>query len=227
MIDSKLMTTESLTLARGKDWGHRWWWRWLWEVWLIVRLLMKRSEILKTSELICGHDSDGMIPKLSWDIVHLSLMIWTGPWRTSFLSPPALIDWVTFTTTIRTYLMPFSFTFPTLTLILIPWPRLTWPCGPLTFSFWFCLSFWLSLWLPLALLRLILRRTFALRLTFWFLLFSFSLFAYLIHWILLGGLAADVKLIDLLCLWWDAVVEVVDEKIVNVIPCWLLSDAEW
>ena len=162
MIDSKLMTTESLTLTRGKDWGHRWWWRWLWKVWLIERLLlMKRSKILKSSELICGHDWDRMIPKLSWDIVHLPLMIWrfwTSSWKTSFQSPPALIGWVTFTTTMRTYLMSLAFCFPTLTLTLIPWPGLTWPCGPLTFSFWFGFSFWFSLcWLPLAFL--ILRRT--------------------------------------------------------------------
>ena len=96
MVDSKLVTTESLTLARGKDRGHRRWRWWLWEVGLIVRLLMKRSEVLKSSELICGHDWDGMIPRLSWDIVSLSLLIWTRSWRISFRSPPALIYWVTF-----------------------------------------------------------------------------------------------------------------------------------
>ena len=228
MIDSKVMSTESLTLARGKDWRHRRWWRWLWEVRLIDGLLlMNWSEILKTSELVCGHDGNGMISRLSWDIVNLSL-IWTVPWRTSFLSPPTLINWMTFTTAMRTYLMSFSFAFSTLTLtlILIPWPRLTWPCGPLTFSFWFCFSFWLSL-LPLSFLRLILRGTFAFRLTLWLLWFSFSLFAYLIHWILLGDLAADVELIDLLWVCCDAIVEVVDEETMNVAPRWLFCDAEW
>ena len=224
MIDSKLMTPEPLTLARGKDWGHRWWRWWLWEIGLIVRLLllMTRSEILKSSELICGHDWDGMIPRLSWDIVNLSRMFWTRSWRTSFRSPPALIYWVTFTTTMRAYLLTFAFSFPTLTLI--PWPRLTWPCGrPLTFPFWLCLSFWLSLWLPLSfVLILILRRTLAFWFSFWLVWFTLSFFAYLILW----DFAWDVELIDLLWVCGDAVVEVVDEQVVNVIPCWLLVDAE-
>ena len=120
MVDSKLMTTEFLTLARGKDWRHSWWWRWLWVVGLIERLLlMKRSEILKSSELICGHDWDRMIPRLSWDIVHLPLMIWTSSSRTSFRSPPALINWVTFTTTMRTYLI-YVFFLPPLFCQRIP-----------------------------------------------------------------------------------------------------------
>ena len=136
---------------------------------------MKRSEVLKSSELIWGHDWDGMIPRLSCDIVNLSLTIWTRSWRTSFGSPPALIYWVTFATTMRTYLM--SFILSTLTLTLIAWPRLTWPCGPLTFSFWYSLSFWLSLWLPLSfVLILILRKTLALRLSFWLLWFTLSPF---------------------------------------------------
>ena len=126
----------------------------------------------------------------------------------------------------RTDLMSFTFSFPTLTVT--PRPGLiTWPCGPLTFSFWFRLSCWLPLLLPLSFVLIhILRTTLALWLSFWLLWFALPLFAYLIHWILHWDLARDVELIDLLWVWGHAVVEVVDEKGVNPIPRWLLIDAE-
>ena len=124
-------------------------------------------------------------------------------------------------------LVDLCFSFPTLTLI--PWPRLTWPCGPLTFSFWLCLSFWLSLWLPLPL--------------FWFWFWEEPLpfdcpfdffdlpFPFLPTWFTESSFEtlpemSNWSVIDLLWVWGDAVVEVVDEQGVNVIPCWLLVDAE-
>ena len=225
VIDSELVTTESLTLARGKDGGHRWWRWWFWVVRLIVRLLlMKRSEVLKFSELSWWHDCNWVICWLSCSVVRLPLMIWAWSRWAWFRSPPALTYWMIFETTVRAYLMTPSFSFSTLTLIPRPGLR-PWPCGPLTFPFWLCLSFW-RFWLPCSfLLILSLIWTLALWLPCWLLWVPLSLSAYLIHWILLGDHAGDVKLIDLLCVWGNAIVEVVDEEVVNLTPCWLLIDA--
>ena len=96
--------------------------------------------ILKSSELICRHGCYWMICWLSCYVVRLPPMIWGWSSWTWFWSQPALLYWVTFTTTMGTYLTTFSLS----PLTLTPRPGWwgTWPCGPLTFPLCLCLSFW-------------------------------------------------------------------------------------